>query len=544
MEVVAPRRSLAGPDYLRLFALAVVSVAVHGWVIAHTSVTARDSIGFARYALGIQNPESAGPFDPKRTALDVIRGEKQPPGYPMAVRIVGAPVRHWLAPHASKPEQMLLATQVTSAIAALLLVVPMYLLGRMLFGRNVAFAAALLFQVLPVPARITSDGLAEATYLLGVVTALAIGVRAVRRPRIGWFLACGIVIGLTYLVRPEGLMVAGAVGGVIAWLGLTRKWPRDVALGRLTALAVGVALTAGPYMVAIGKVTNKPTGGGMMESLPGVGRLIGKPQSQAPAGGPVFAAFWTLPSDAGAAELVLPAVLQALKETAQGLHYLGAAVAAFGLLALRRRIAADPGVALLVVTMAGASAVVLWLGVHGKELNGVWTYYVSERHVILLVLLGCVFAVAGLSELRQRVKSYPPAVRTLPIVVLLVLVGISIPSALKPLHANREGHKHAGLWLKENLKHDDCLVDPFEWAGCYSEKTLHHVFPDPNDPEVIYAVTDDKDREEDHARLPRMREARAVMADGRSVVAYHWPEDRPVPEAKVTVYKLVRPKLE
>lgn len=540
---VAPRRTMIGADVLRLFALAAVSVAVHGWVIAHTAVTARDSIGFARYALGIQNPESYGEHNPKRTPLDVIRAEKQPPGYPMAVRLVGIPVRKLTPAEWSLAEKMLLATQVASAFAALLLIVPMYLLGRILFGRNVAFAAALLFQVLPMSARITSDGLAEATYLLGVVTALAIGVRAVRRPGTGAFLSCGLAVGTTYLVRPEALLVAGAVGLVAGWLGLRRKWPRDLALGRITALAVGVALTAGPYMIAIGKVTNKPTGDGMMDSLPGMGRLIGKPQSTAPGGtgGPLFAAFWTLPPDAGSLSALKPALLNSLQETAQGLQYLGAALAAFGLVVLRRRIAADPGVALLLAAMGGALAVVLWLGVHGKELNGVWTYYVSERHVILLVLLCCIFAVAGLSELRQRVKWTPGIVRHLPLALLLVLVGISIPSAAKPIHANREGHKHAGRWLKEHLAKDDCLVDPFEWAAWYSERTLHFIPADPTDPEVIYAVLDDKTRADDHARLPRMKEALAVAADGRAVVVYHWPENVPEKEAKVKVVKLVRP---
>ena len=43
------------------------------------------------------------------------------------------------------------------AIAGILLVFPSYLIGRMLFGRSVGFAAAPLFQVLPVPAHVTTS---------------------------------------------------------------------------------------------------------------------------------------------------------------------------------------------------------------------------------------------------------------------------------------------------------------------------------------------------------------------------------------------------
>ena len=67
---------------------------------------------------------------------------------------------------------MLLATQVASSVAGVLLVIPMYLLGRMLFGRFAGFAGAALFQLLPVPAHVTADGLTEALYLLCAVSAV------------------------------------------------------------------------------------------------------------------------------------------------------------------------------------------------------------------------------------------------------------------------------------------------------------------------------------------------------------------------------------
>src|SRR5437868_7071479 len=74
IEAVAPRRSLFGPDYLRLAALAAVSLAVHLWLVGHTAVTARDGLGFARYALALQSPHAASvPNDPGRTAVEVIR---------------------------------------------------------------------------------------------------------------------------------------------------------------------------------------------------------------------------------------------------------------------------------------------------------------------------------------------------------------------------------------------------------------------------------------------------------------------------------------
>src|SRR5207249_2546738 len=123
------------------------------------------------------------------------------------------------------PESTLLAAQLVSAIAGVLLVVPTYLLGRMLFGRNVGFAAALLFQVLPVPARITSDGLAEGLYLLGSATALVIGVRPA-------------VVGILEETG-KGLHYGTAGLALLGVFALRRRFAADPGLGVLLAI-VGV----------------------------------------------------------------------------------------------------------------------------------------------------------------------------------------------------------------------------------------------------------------------------------------------------------------
>lgn len=530
IEVVAPRRSLFGPDYARLGVLAAVAVGVHLWLLSHTAVTARDGIGFARYALCLQSPHAASvPWDHTRTMLDVVKAEQHPPAYPAAVWATAKVVRR--AAGLPLPDSTLLACQIVSAVAGVLLVVPVYLLGRVLVGRNVGFAAALLFQTLPVPARVTSDGMADGLYLLGAAVALLLGVRAVRRPGVGGFLLCGLATGATYLVRPEGLMTAVAVGLVGGWLGLTRIWPRDIAAGRLTALAVGVLLAAGPYMAFIGQVTNKPTGRELLKPMASPRDVI--QGRAAAAGGPVFAAWWTVPDGAGPVGVVGPAVLGLLKETGKSLHYMAAGLGVIGVVVLRRRIAADPGFLLLLVLAGVNAAVLVGVGTTGYYVNGKRTFYVSEHHTLLLALIGCVFAAAAIGPVGRLFGRYGPAG------LLLLVVAVSLPSTAKPLHANREGHKHAGRWLAEHATEADAVIDPFCWADWYAGRTLYVVRPDPEGAAVTYAVIDDKARPEDHDRLPRITAARNVAADGRSVVVYHWPPG-PEQEAKVRVVKLVR----
>jgi hypothetical protein len=552
IEAVAPRRSLFGPDYLRLGALLAVSVAVHVWLATHTAVTARDGIGFARYALAIQSPHaSVFPWDAERTALDVIKSQEHPPGYPVAIWAAAKFVRR-LTP-LPLPESTLLAAQLVSAIAGVLLIVPTYLLGRMLFSRNIGFAAALLFQVLPVPARITSDALAEGLYLLGSAAALVIGVRAVRRPGVGGFLLCGLMCGAGYLVRPEGLMVAVAVGLVAAWLGFTRRWPRDTALGRLVALGVGVSLVAGPYMLLIGKLTNKPA---TKDLVPNVrGQLIKEGQTLAPAPGhgALLGVWWQIPPDAGPLGVLRPAAVGILEETGKGLHYGAAGLALLGLVALRRRITVEPGLGVLLALVGLNVVVLLGLGATGYYVRGKHTGYVSERHTLLIVMVGCLFAAAALQSLAAWVRTRVPVGRLVAAGLLVVLAATALPSTLKPLHPHREGYKHAGHFLKQ--EHDAWLAvnegrspeqreqppgvyDPFEWADWYSERTLYtkHL---PANPNLAYAVIDNsaKDRADAHERLPTLEQATNIKDDGQAELVYWWPAgDRK--KAAVHVYRL------
>src|SRR5438045_1317551 len=117
LEAVAPRRVADAGDKLRLAALLAVAVAVHGWRLATTHVTARDSVGFARNALQLESPKEAG-FDDHVDLLrdrdkanpDVRRNNfPHPPGYPLAVLVTSWAVRAAVA--APLPEQMLLSAQ-------------------------------------------------------------------------------------------------------------------------------------------------------------------------------------------------------------------------------------------------------------------------------------------------------------------------------------------------------------------------------------------------------------------------------------------------
>lgn len=535
LEAKPRPQSLFGPDYLRLAILAAVAVAVHVWLVAHTAVPARDSLGYARLALNLTNPEAGAEPDKPRQRIDMIRDAEQPPGYPLAVAITEHILRYFVDNPLA--ERALLATQVANAFAAVLLVVPMYLIGRILFSRNVGFAAALLFQVLPVPARVTSDGLSEGVYLCAIAVAIMLGVRAVRKPTIGGFLLCGLASGASYLVRPEGLMVVMSVGTVIIAAGLSRRWPRDVAMGRLAALGVGAALIAVPYMVLIGKLTNKPTGGVILN--PGEPPPIWRGQPGAKAAAPnvaLFAAWWDPEKDSGRNRVVW--ALEAVgSEVTKSLHYVVGVLAVFALLAHRRQLfSPDPGMWVLLIVAAANLLLLTYLAVR--------IGYVSERHTVLFTMLCCVFAAAALEPLAHAIENLPRLGRLIiwpqaaPATLLVGLVLAALPYTIKPMHPQREGHKHAGQWLAGQIADSDWLRDPLSWGEWYAGRTLYRTPVCHGTPTSVWVIVEKRGaKDSPHSRLPLWEEAVRLSA-GRTP-KYQWPED-PNATFAVQVFQLTK----
>src|SRR5207302_4023597 len=138
---------------------------------------------------------------------------------------------------------MQLSAQLASNLAAVLLVIPMFLLGAILLDRRIAFWGTLLFHVLPVSAHVLSDGLSEALFLLLSVTALWFAVYGMRARSAGPWLLCGLFCGLSYLTRPEGalILLSGALALAAAQMVATCRRPwRRFAVAELCLILPGI----------------------------------------------------------------------------------------------------------------------------------------------------------------------------------------------------------------------------------------------------------------------------------------------------------------
>jgi 4-amino-4-deoxy-L-arabinose transferase-like glycosyltransferase len=502
--------------------LLVLTLALRGWLLLTTEVAARDSIGYIRYALELENPHL--------TWGRVLQLNHQHPGYPAAIWAVSQPVRALLG--GVTPFSMQVSAQLVSGLAAVLLVLPMFYLGKTLLNRTMGFWGALLFQVLPLSGHLLSDGCSESLYLLLVASALLAGVKAIQGNSPWRFGLCGCLCGLAYLVRPEGailLVVMAVLLFAMQWIPAWRRpWTRMIACASsltLTALAVGSL-----YFGFTHSFTNKPS----PQLLLHLARLepVHRPASTFAEGSqpPLFASIWAVHVDAtGTSKVGATRSLGMLAtELIQGFHYVGGLAVLLGLWWHRGLLRKQPGVWVLVL-MCGLYFLVLFR-------LGISAGYISDRHVMVIILCCCYPAAAALCEIPQRFKSIralslrTPAVRALP---LIVMFAFCLPKTLQPLHANRAGHHAAGLWLEQHVHPGDVVVDDHCWAHYYAGLVFEEDKPPPEKTKLCYTVIgrtrdpgDDKGRKHTES---------TIRAAGGKVV-YSWPPDRSPENAKVVIY--------
>lgn len=126
---------------------------------------------------------------------------QQPPGYPFLIALALP-----LTPGGATPEGGVLAARVVSLVCGLGFLCPFFLLARRaLGGERPALVATLLLALTPLALRYAVTTTSESPYLLALLGAFA--ALAAERD-----LPAGLLFGLAFLARPEGLVVAAGAG--------------------------------------------------------------------------------------------------------------------------------------------------------------------------------------------------------------------------------------------------------------------------------------------------------------------------------------------
>ncbi len=182
-----------------------------------------------------------------------------PPFYPLLIGV--------LAPLAGSEEA---AARLVSLLAGLALVAAVHGLARAIFDEQVAVIAGALAAVHPALVALSVTTYSEAPYLGLASAATYAAVTCLRRPGPARAAATGLLAGLAYLTRPEGLLLALGLGGLLLLAGIRRRRSGGTGLrdaGIALALAASVAA---PYVAHLSRIA----GGFRWEGKSAVNNLI------------------------------------------------------------------------------------------------------------------------------------------------------------------------------------------------------------------------------------------------------------------------------
>jgi hypothetical protein len=448
--------------------LLVLAASLLGWLAVHAEVVYADGLRYIRQARTLE----------KGAWGEGLLRAVDHPVYPLEIvaahRLIGG--------DPESPESWQAAAQAVSVLAGVLLVVPLYLVARELFGDASAWLGCLLTYAVPLTGHVFADALSESTFLLFWTWGLFTALRFLREGQFVWLPPTLVLAALAYLTRPEGLLLPA---GLIATLGVVPLF-RGLRISRgrwwaaLLVLVIGPMCLVGPYVAIKGGLGTKPS----------VARLFGT----AP------------PSPAQAVERQRP--LDPAQTTAQ--TYSAAGKAAFG--AIRDALTV-PLLVLALVGLAGHRAyrtqarAWVFLAIMGvaSVLALVRLHatggYCTPRHALILVLVLIPAAASGLrltlgaaANLLSRRIHLASGRHVRCIALALVLAGLLYsyaPLTLTPLNQGLGAYRSAGLWLRTHAGAGTRVVDLNGWAIFYGRQqgyTFRNLNEAPGDPAARWVV--------------------------------------------------------
>ena len=354
----------------------------------------------------------------------------QQPLYPLIVAVVSS----WTP-------DFEVAGKLVSSFFGILMIFPVYFLGKRIFDEKIAFISSLLLAIHPYIRRFSADVLKESTYLFVIGTAIWFAWRTIQDEKNYSYLFVPIFSVFAYLVRPDGFEVLLAVFFYVLFVKKFNIPGRKRKVILLLILSSIVLLL--PYLFYIREVRGEWTFGKAKSIVEMLG--LGVLKDNVPLGQKIVYSLKRLNLD-------IVAILHPL--------YIFLFIA--GLLkGILSRLKTGEGFLLSFFIL---HYVVLFLMVLNTTKWGgdktTLVVHLSGRHVLPLLLISIYWTGEGFLAIYHWVykklesnhlllRSGPERKSILIMVSLLILISaVILPKTLKPQRYERLPEKWAGMWIK------------------------------------------------------------------------------------------------
>ncbi len=377
--------------------------------------------------------------------LLLLRSDDQPPGY-SALILIGQ--RCVAALGGEGLSSWIIGGRLITGLFGLLAATMLWFLTRLAFDTRTAGVAIFIVAVLPIFRESASDVLRDTPHLVLLLLSAYFLIRHLRTGQLLPLVLTGTLNGLSYWIRPEGVVVWAAGALLLIFGGAnTPASGRRLVVARLAVLTLPTALLVLPGPLLMGTIGSRGAVG-VLGTEDWIGTVLAHPVS----------------TMAGMA-------VDLIGDFAYGLRYVLLPVLALGLFG-RRRLRADPVVSRVAVLLVVIHTCLL-VGFH------LVLGFSSQRYVMLPVALSIPWVAAGavrLAQLPGSVKSDHSAFsyarnhqnRLLVLLVLAFVAGM-LPRTLRPLHRQREELVSVAHWLKGQAIAGDCVLSNSPYVPFYAE---------------------------------------------------------------------------
>ena len=163
-----------------------------------------------------------------------------------------------------------LAGKLISSFFGIMVIFPVYFLGKQIFDRKIAFLSASFLAIHPYIRRFSGDVLKESTYLFLLATAIWFTLRTLQREKIYPYLFVPLFSALAYLVRPDGIEVLLVVFFYI--LFIKRFDPPEKRWVVILLLLLSSVILFLPYLLHLKGLTGEWT----LSKAKSIGGLLGR----------------------------------------------------------------------------------------------------------------------------------------------------------------------------------------------------------------------------------------------------------------------------